>query len=101
EVLHRSCEPIEPPDQDRPKPSGPRCAHQPVESGPALPGAREATIDELLGDVPATSGDMGAQGRELTLRCLAIGTHASVKRDSHRMKNGLVSVSSSGRSCHL
>src|SRR5262249_23944726 len=50
EVLGRSCEPIEPGDQDRIEPAAPCVSHQSIQLRPAVLCARDADIDVLIGD---------------------------------------------------
>jgi len=60
-VLDRSREAIEAPDEDDLELGGPGRLHQPVECPPALLGARDATVDELLDHLPVPLGRVTAE----------------------------------------
>src|SRR5712692_2939310 len=97
QVLDRPREAIEAPDEDDLELAGPGRLHQPVECPPALLGARDAAVDELLDHLPVPLGRVRAEGDELDLGVLALGGHTGVEGDLHGRRLPLV-LSASTRS---
>ncbi len=90
QVLHRPGEAIEAPDEDHLALAGPGGLHEPVERRPALLGARDAAVDELLDHPPTPLGGVGTQGSQLDLWILVVGGDPGV--EAHRRRHGALDL---------